>query len=72
MERLEKIRSICEEKISRKESIELKLMESREILRQRTAERRKAILELCASDKSLAEVRASSGKTQCLVCFVDK
>ena len=61
MERLEKMRMICEEKIKKKDSLFMKIHDCKKRLERKEAEKLQRILELCASDAALADIKATSG-----------
>lgn len=61
MERLDKMRIICEEKIKKKDFLFVKISESKNILERKEGEKHQTILKLCATDMALADCRAASG-----------
>ena len=64
MERLDKMRIICEEKIKKKDFLFIKINDSKKLLERKEAEKLESILKLCATDMALADIRATSGKIE--------
>lgn len=62
MERLDKMRVICEEKIKKKDTFLMKINDCKKRLEKKEAEKLLSILELCASDAVLADIKATSGE----------
>jgi len=62
MERLDKMRVICEEKIKKKDTFLMKINDCKKRLEKKEAGKLLSVLELCASDAVLADIKATSGE----------